>query len=100
MRSVDSISSGTETSTWESRRCTFMPRVNTANGDVHGNADENGDIIYLSQLLDQAVLQLRKEVPLELVVSMFQKMVRRTSNTHALLYGAHRYLFFALLSRM
>ena len=29
----------------------------------------------LSRLLEEAVLQLRKDVPLELVVSMFQKLV-------------------------
>ena len=33
-------------------------------------------MINASSLLDEAVLQLRKNVPLELVVNMFQKLVR------------------------
>ena len=32
-------------------------------------------MVNLSGLLEEAVLQLRKDVPLELVVNMFQKMV-------------------------
>ena len=35
----------------------------------------NLELVNLSPLLDEAVLQLRKDVPLQLVVSMFQKMV-------------------------
>ena len=38
-------------------------------------AASNSEMINLAPLLDQAVLQLRKEVPLQLVVNMFQKMV-------------------------
>ena len=36
----------------------------------------------LSGLLEGAVLQLRPDVPLELVVDMFQKMVRRSDPTN------------------
>ena len=35
----------------------------------------NLELVNLSPFLDEAVLQLRKEVPLQLVVNMFQKMV-------------------------
>ncbi|RDX51224.1 hypothetical protein OH76DRAFT_1378993 [Lentinus brumalis] len=48
------------------RRCTFLPP---------SRADEGGsEMINLSHLLEEAVLQLRKDVPLELVVNMFQKL--------------------------
>ncbi len=47
------------------RRCTFSQDVAAANPDM----------VNLSSLLEEAVLQLRKEVPLQLVVNMFQKMV-------------------------
>lgn len=45
------------------RRCIF----------ARGNDDEV-DVVDLSTLLEGAVLELRKEVPLEIVVSMFQKL--------------------------
>lgn len=38
------------------------------------NPDQSVD---LSMVLEEAVLQLRKEVPQEVVVNMFQKMVRQ-----------------------
>ena len=38
-------------------------------------AAENPEVIDLSTLLEDSVLQLRKDVPLQLVVTMFQKMV-------------------------
>ena len=51
------------------RRCTFeKPR--------RGEQRDTDPVIDLSGLLEEAVLQLRKDVPLELVVDMFQKMVR------------------------
>ena len=54
------------------RRCTFeKPR--------RGEQRDNAPVIDLSGLLEEAVLQLRKDVPLELVVDMFQKMVRMFS---------------------
>jgi len=46
------------------RKCTFSSRA----------ASADGDLIDLSDVLEEAVLKLRKEVPLELVVSMFQKL--------------------------
>jgi len=46
------------------RRCTFAAHPTEANAAV----------IDLSPLLEDSVLQLRKEMPLELVVSMFQKL--------------------------
>jgi len=46
------------------RRCTFSKDV----------AAVDTEFINLSSLLDEAVLQMRKEVPLQLVVNMFQKM--------------------------
>ncbi|PSR74313.1 hypothetical protein PHLCEN_2v9930 [Hermanssonia centrifuga] len=46
------------------RRCTFSQDIAAANPDM----------VNLSSLLEEAVLQLRKEVPLQLVVNMFQKM--------------------------
>ncbi|KAI8996437.1 chloride channel [Trametes punicea] len=48
------------------RKCTFLPPNRVAEGD---SGMEN-----LSPLLEEAVLQLRKDVPLELVVNMFQKL--------------------------
>lgn len=50
------------------RRCTFVPPSQAAEGD--------SSLLNLSSLLEEAVLQLRKDVPLELVVNMFQKLVR------------------------
>lgn len=47
------------------RRCTFSKEL----------AASQPEIADLSGLLDDTVLQLRKEVPLQLVVNMFQKMV-------------------------
>lgn len=47
------------------RQCTFSS----------GPSDEQ---LNLSDILEKAVLQLRKEVPQELVVSMFQKLVRKS----------------------
>ncbi len=56
------------------RRCTFLPP---------SRADEGGsEMINLSHLLEEAVLQLRKDVPLELVVNMFQKLVRIVANPY------------------
>lgn len=46
-------------------KCTFSREV----------AATDSELVNLSPLLDEAVLQLRKEVPLEVVVSMFQKLV-------------------------
>jgi len=46
------------------RRCTFVTRPSAS--DVN--------LLNLSPVLEESVLQLRKEVPLELVVSMFQKL--------------------------
>ncbi|KAH9913990.1 chloride channel [Epithele typhae] len=48
------------------RLCTFVP---PGSGE-----SEDGAMVNLSWLLEEAVLQLRKDVPLELVVDMFQKM--------------------------
>ncbi|OJT09778.1 H(+)/Cl(-) exchange transporter 3 [Trametes pubescens] len=48
------------------RRCTFVPPSHAAEGD--------SSVLNLSSLLEEAVLQLRKDVPLELVVNMFQKL--------------------------
>ncbi|KAI0681933.1 chloride channel [Cerioporus squamosus] len=48
------------------RKCTFLPPSRTDQGD--------NEMINLSHLLEEAVLQLRKDVPLELVVNMFQKL--------------------------
>ncbi|OSD04776.1 hypothetical protein PYCCODRAFT_1450809 [Trametes coccinea BRFM310] len=47
------------------RRCTFVPP---------GRGSGDSSISNLSSLLEEAVLQLRKDVPLELVVNMFQKL--------------------------
>ena len=49
------------------QRCTFLPPSRVDQGD--------SGLVNLSGLLEEAVLQLRKDVPLELVVNMFQKMV-------------------------
>ncbi|CCM00247.1 uncharacterized protein FIBRA_02276 [Fibroporia radiculosa] len=46
------------------RKCTFAPHP--ANGNM--------ELINLSPLLEEAALQLREEMPLEVVVSMFQKL--------------------------
>ncbi|OBZ72416.1 hypothetical protein A0H81_07821 [Grifola frondosa] len=46
------------------RRCTFLPPRN-------GGA---ADMLNLSSIFEEAVLQLRKDVPLELVVNMFHKL--------------------------
>ncbi|KZT07272.1 Cl-channel protein, partial [Laetiporus sulphureus 93-53] len=65
------------------RRCTFVPRRRDGGGynDRGDRMNANGDssaadteLIDLSTLLEEAVLQLRPEMPLELVVSMFQKL--------------------------
>ena len=45
------------------KKCCFSSRPSSSGG------------VDLSDLLEEAVLQLRKEVPQELVVSMFQKLV-------------------------
>ena len=42
---------------------------------VAATARGNPELVDLSSLLDEAVLQLRKDVPLQLVVDMFRKMV-------------------------
>ena len=46
------------------RRCTFFSQTSGANGSM---VDLSGNF--------EAVLQLRKEVPLEVVVTMFQRLV-------------------------
>lgn len=48
----------------EARRWTF----------VKAAAAADSELVNLAPLLDEAVLQLRKDVPLQLVVNMFQKM--------------------------
>ncbi|KAI0629368.1 chloride channel [Trametes polyzona] len=48
------------------RRCTFLPPNRVAGGD--------SNVVNFSSLLEESVLQLRKDVPLELVVNMFQKL--------------------------
>ena len=54
------------------KKCTFSQnRMRLA-------IDERVD---LSGTLEHSIIQLRKEVPQELVVSMFQKLVRFSSNT-------------------
>ncbi|KAJ7132162.1 Cl-channel protein [Mycena epipterygia] len=55
---AEDVDSGT------SRRCRFS----------HRNSTIPDDQVDLSGLLEEAILQLRKEVPKELVVSMFQKL--------------------------
>ena len=42
---------------------------------IKGLASSDPELVNLASLLDGSVLQLRKEVPLQLVVNMFQKMV-------------------------
>ena len=42
---------------------------------IKSQASSNPELVNLAPLLDTSVLQLRKEVPLQLVVNMFQKMV-------------------------
>lgn len=51
-----------------------MPPSQAAEGD--------SSVLNFSSLLEEAVLQLRKDVPLELVVNMFQKLVRGPSRPH------------------
>lgn len=53
------------------RCCAFFPPSGAQNGRGHAP-----DAVDLTSLLEEAVLQLRKDVPLELVVNMFQKLVR------------------------
>lgn len=48
------------------RRCTFSRRRFASQGD---------DFENLSEVIEEALLQLRKELPQELVVNMFQKLV-------------------------
>ncbi|KAI0794494.1 chloride channel [Fomes fomentarius] len=48
------------------RRCTFLPPSRVDQGD--------GGMVDLSRMLEEAVLQLKKDVPLELVVNMFQQL--------------------------
>ncbi|KAI0091504.1 chloride channel [Irpex rosettiformis] len=51
---------------------------------VAATARQNPEFLDLSSLLDEAVLQLRKEVPLQLVVDMFKKMnLRHVLFSHA-----------------
>ena len=63
---ADLLSTDTEIEDLPHRRWTF----------VAATARQHPELLDLSSLLDEAVLQLRKEVPLELVVDMFKKMVR------------------------
>lgn len=58
-----------EPATLSTRRCTFSSRRSAAEDNL-----EN-----LSSLVEEAILQLRKEQPQELVVDMFQKLVSITS---------------------
>jgi len=58
-----------EPATLSTRRCTFSSRFSSAEDNL-----EN-----LSNLVEEAILQLRKEQPQELVVDMFQKLVSFTS---------------------
>lgn len=51
------------------RRCTFLSRRATTEYDLED----------LSDVVEEAVLQLRKEQPQELVVDMFQKLVSVTT---------------------
>ena len=53
------------------RRCTFRPPSRVDQSD--------SGMVNLSQLLEEAVLQLKKDVPLEQVVNMFQQLVRASS---------------------
>jgi chloride channel 3/4/5 len=48
------------------RKCSFAKR----------NVTVQTNLVNLSGSLEESVLQLRKELPAELVVSMFQKLVR------------------------
>lgn len=48
------------------RKCTFSRRRFASEGDEFEN---------LSEVIEEALLQLRKELPQELVVNMFQKLV-------------------------
>ena len=54
------------------RHCTFVP-------PSHRQPAEDSGALDLSGLLEESTLTLRKDVPLELVVDMFQKMVRVNS---------------------
>jgi len=55
------------------RRCTFLSRQRTTQDDLED----------LSDVVEEAVLQLRKEQPQELVVDMFQKLnLRQILFTH------------------
>lgn len=58
-----------EPATLSTRKCTFSSRRSAAEDNL-----EN-----LSNLVEEAMLQLRKEQPQELVVDMFQKLVSVTS---------------------
>lgn len=49
--------------------------------DRHVPADSTS--LDLSELLEESVIQLRKEVPQELVVKMFQKMVGKVRLSHS-----------------
>ena len=51
------------------RRCTFASR----------DTPTEPELVDLSEVLEDAVLQMRPEMPLELVVSTFQKLVRTPS---------------------
>ena len=49
----------------ERRKCSFSSR----------HAESHANLVDLSGSLEESVLQLRKELPVELVVNMFQKLV-------------------------
>ncbi len=65
-RPADFLSTEAEAEDISNRQWTFTAAI----------ARQNPEFVDLSPLLDEAVLQLRKEVPLQLVVEMFKKMVR------------------------
>lgn len=63
------------------RRCTF----------ASSDTPTEPDLVDLSEVLEDAVLQMRPEMPLELVVSTFQKLVRVLSRVVVpQLTGVHR----------
>jgi hypothetical protein len=54
------------------RRCTFYPQSPTQSSD---------GIIDMSQYLEKTILHLRKEVPLEITVAMFQQLASLFTST-------------------
>ncbi|KAI0769196.1 Cl-channel protein [Irpex lacteus] len=71
---LDFLSTEAEAEDISNRQWTFTAAI----------ARQNPEFVDLSPLLDEAVLQLRKEVPLQLVVDMFKKMnLRHVLFSHA-----------------